>query len=77
MVSFEMWCPSDWDTPRKPSQLHGITGRSSSAVIFLATALMSSPMRPTGHSESTEMPLASGKSSFASLRSTASFLSPP
>ena len=77
MVSFEMWCPSDCETPRKPSQLHGMTGRSSSFDICLATELMSSPMRPTGHSDSTEMPLASGKSSFASRRSTASFLSPP
>ena len=77
MVSFEMWCPSDWDTPRKPSQLQGMTGRSSSFDRFLATALMSSPMSPTGHSDSTEMPLASGKSSFASRSRTASFLSPP
>ena len=72
-----MWCPSDCETPRKPSQLHGITGRSSSFVTFFATALMSSPMRPTGHSDRTEMPFASGKSSFASLSRSASFLSPP
>ena len=77
MVSFEMWCPSDWETPRKPSQLQGTTGRSSSFDIVLATALMSSPMRPTGHSDRTEMPFASGKSSFVSRSSCASFLSPP
>ena len=38
---------------------------------------MSSPIRPMGHSDCTEMPLLSGNSVSSSSISLASFLSPP
>src|SRR3990167_1195259 len=78
MASLAMWWPSDCDTPRKPSQRTGtMVWLSYSLDFFFDTASMSSPMRPIGHSDCTEMPLFSGNSSWISSTIFSSFLSPP
>jgi hypothetical protein len=72
-----MWWPSDCETPRKPSQRTGTMGLFISLAAFFETASMSSPIRPIGHSDCTEMPLCSGNNCSISATSLASFLSPP
>ena len=73
-----MWWPSDWLTPRKPSQRTGtIVWPAYSLVFFFETASMSSPIRPIGHSLWIEMPLFSGNRSWISSMILSSFLSPP
>ena len=72
-----MWWPSDCETPRKPSQRTGITSISSSSRIFFALASMSSPIRPIGHSDWTEIPFASGKSARISRPIISSRCAPP
>ncbi len=73
-----MWWPRDWDTPRKPSQRTGtMVWLPCSLDFFFDTASMSSPIRPMGHSDWTEMPLFNGNSAWISSMIFSSFLSPP
>ncbi len=55
----------------------GTTSLPMSFDFFLETASMSSPIRPIGHSDCTEMPLLSGNRPSISSMILASFLSPP
>jgi hypothetical protein len=52
-------------------------GLPISADLLRATASMSSPIRPIGHSDWIEMPLTSGNRSLISSMTLPSFLSPP